>query len=369
MDSETFSGGRCTACNVTIDPLRGLGFISIAHPDSMNPGNLAALQSVNLAAAFSGATTGVFGTPVSLNAVGSAEAIAADPLQQLVLSPSEVGPGGNPEAPANDSVYQLLDYSTSSPTVLNFSNLAFPSGLTSLELDAAALDCATGVALSSVEDLSSGGQPPQLLLINTKNVRQRSDFNNPAGTWTAPSNFVSLAAATTFDIGTGPLAIAPVPSSAPPTVPHLGIASGEFGGNTFVVFSLPIPKNSAVNGTAADLVLGDYVVVTMPTDITDSPPTAWAMGRDPHTITAYLSPNQLIPGTTVGVEYAVLQNDITPQRTKLAIVDMAALLNLTGTTNRQADGHTLIASKVSSCNINVNPGCSAMIRFVNQNPQ
>ncbi len=63
---------------------------------------------------------------------------------------------------------------------------------------------------------------------------------------------------------------------------HLGIVTGEFGGNVEGVIQLPSTSGS---GTPAVV---DYVAFTVPNTPADAP---WAEGFDPHTVTAYVSPN------------------------------------------------------------------------------
>ena len=67
---------------------------------------------------------------------------------------------------------------------------------------------------------------------------------------------------------------------------HLGIVTGEFGGNTFAVLQLPSTSGS---GTPT---IVDYAVAVIP---------GFSSGFDPHTITAYTSPNN-------GKAYGLLAN-------------------------------------------------------------
>src|SRR5262249_20601570 len=83
--------------------------------------------------------------------------------------------------------------------------------------------------------------------------------------------------------------------------------TNEFGGNNVAAFQLPATSGS---GTPA---MVDYVAAGIPADPTGS---FWAMGLDPHTVTAYESPSS-------HKALALMSNQA---RTFLAIVDLQALL-------------------------------------------
>ena len=89
---------------------------------------------------------------------------------------------------------------------------------------------------------------------------------------------------------------------------HLGVVTGEFGGALEGVIQLPATSGS---GTPS---IVDYVAFTVP-----SPPTeeGWSEGGDPHTVTAYVSPN-------THKAYGVLENR---DFTYVAIVDLQGLLS------------------------------------------
>jgi hypothetical protein len=96
---------------------------------------------------------------------------------------------------------------------------------------------------------------------------------------------------------------------------HLAVVSSkgddvkDYEGNTgFGVIQLP-----ATSGVGIPSIV-DWVEAYIP-DLPDG--SEWAMGDDPHTVTAYVSPNN-------GRAYAVIDNE---SNTALAVVDMQALLN------------------------------------------
>jgi hypothetical protein len=214
--------------------------------------------------------TSTFATPIPAG-TSTSENILFDPILNLVLSPNE----------END--YQLVD--TVASTVLNFN----PTG--GGELDSAAEDCSTGIALSSVEFTGN------VLLVD---LTQRSVS---ASNWSAPANTQNLPEFAAFSAGTNGIAVAPGNS-------HLGVVAGEFGGAGFGVIQLP-----ATSGTGTPAVV-DYAAANVPNDPSGTP---WAMGLDPHTVTAYTSPNS-------GAALAVISN---LARSYLAVVDLKALLAAT----------------------------------------
>jgi hypothetical protein len=88
---------------------------------------------------------------------------------------------------------------------------------------------------------------------------------------------------------------------------HVAVVAGEFGGAGFGAVRLP-----ASSGSGTPTVV-DYVAANIPNDPSGR---AWLMGLDPHTLTAYKSPNS-------GKPIAVITNDI---RTFVALVDLEGLL-------------------------------------------
>jgi hypothetical protein len=193
----------------------------------------------------------------------------------------------------------------------------------------AAEDCQTGIALASDEFTN------QLFLTDLT----QATFSE--GGWAAPFNFQTVPEFSAFAEGTGPVAVA---SSS-----HLGVVSGEFGSASFGVFVLP---STAGSGTP---VLVDWVTANIPNTPDGLP---WAMGRDPHTLTAYTSP-------TSGKQYAVFEDDVNQNgtRTFLGIVDMQAMLALP----RTGGSHAVIAPLVTCTGAGPTgtpavPGC--VVRFV-----
>ena len=105
---------------------------------------------------------------------------------------------------------------------------------------------------------------------------------------------------------------------------HTGIVSGEFGGNAITAIALPTTSGSGMPA------IGDWVTCAI---------DGFSNGFDPHTLTAYQSPNG-------GDAMAVLTNG---GATSLAVVNLTKMLNTTivpRTGNVCTDG-TLPATVVS----------------------
>jgi hypothetical protein len=109
---------------------------------------------------------------------------------------------------------------------------------------------------------------------------------------------------------------------------HLGIitVTGEFGGSSFVVITLP---STSGPGTPAPTIL-DYAFVSCLTGV--------SAGLDPHTVSAFTSPND-------GKAYGVFASG-GPPPSSLAVVDLAGIL----ARPRTAGTHTVIGDPGSgSC--------------------
>ena len=190
-------------------------------------------------------------------------------------------------------MYQTVNVA-STPAVFNMTTTGSGG-----EMDSAAEDCSTGIALSSVEGTG------QLFLTNL----MQATFTG--ATWTAPSQFQTLPEFATFNAGTSGIAVE--------SGTHLGVVTGEFGGSAFGAIQLP---TTTVTGAPS---VTDWAAANVPSDPSG---VAWAMGLDPHTVTVYRSP-------TSNKSFGVFVNG---SRTFLAVVDLQALLaapRTTGTHNVQ----------------------------------
>jgi hypothetical protein len=278
-----FSGGTCTNCGVAMNAATNTAVIALGLRGSPSGSGL---QLLNL-------STKTFAAPIPATTQVS-EDIAIDPIRGLILSPGEGG------------VYSLFQIQ-SDGTVLEFNNNLSAN---EFEFDSAAEDCTTGIALASIEFTNT---------IYITDLMQAKFTPGSPGTWTAPSTIFTMPEGE-FSSGTSGISVAPGSS-------HLGIVTGEFGGNVFAVFQLPSTSGS---GTPT---IVDYAVTTMP-DIPNF--GTFSSGLDPHTLTAYISPND-------GKAYGVMANS--PPPSHLGVIDLACVLalpRLTGTHQVAGSANTCV---------------------------
>jgi hypothetical protein len=268
--TTSFSGGSCHNCGVAMNALTNQAVITIGL--STSPSG-SALQTLNLG-------TDTFSTPFPL-ANQVSENISIDPTRGYILSPNEAG------------VYDLVGInSTTGAYTAEFGN-----GIHKGEFDSAAEDCTTGIALASIEFTQN---------VFLADLTQATFTPGSPGAWTAPNSITTLAGS--FSAGTSGITFAPGTS-------HLGTVTGEFGGSSFAVLQLP---STSGTGTPA---LVDYAYVPCI--------TGFNAGTDPHTVSAYTSPNN-------GKAYTVFASSAPPA--ELIVADMAAIL----AAPRETGTHTVI---------------------------
>jgi hypothetical protein len=259
--TQGFSGGSCMNCGVVVDSTTNRALITIG----LSSGGPGGYQFLDLGG------TPAFETPIPAG-TGTSEDISIDPVRHLILSPNE------------GSIYQLVNISTSTAALFN-------NFVDSGEFDSAAEDCTTGIALSTVEFTGN---------LFIADLTQASFTPGAPGTWTAASQIQSFPEFGSLDSGTNGIAVAPGT--------HLGVVTGEFGGNVEGIIQLP-----ATSGTGTPAVV-DWVIFTVPNTPADVP---WSEGFDPHTVTAYVSPNS-------HKAFGVLENG---DFSFVAIVDLQGLLS------------------------------------------
>jgi len=290
----SFSGGDCENCTVAVNEAagtKGQAVIGIGY--SSAPGG-SALQFLDLA-------TNTLGPPVLMNYLTS-EDILWDPFLNTVLSPDEEGS------------YNL--YSVTGSGVPGPASVTELSNYQGNYFDSAAEDCTTHIALSSIEAYPTG--------FYITDLTQKTVSN---GTYTSPGQYFSAPEFQQFSAATDGIAVAPGST-------HLAVITGEFGGNQFGAISLPATSGT---GTPAP---ADYVAAVLPS----SPDgCGYSSGYDPHTTTAYTSPNN-------GKAYGVLADWQTGSPDYLAVVDLAALLAAPRVSGIYPDG-----SYCPNCTNVVNP--------------
>lgn len=272
--TQGFSGGECQNCGVVVDSTLNKALITIG----LATGGPGAYQFLDLAG------TPTFETPIPAG-TNTSEDVSIDPVRNLILSPNE------------DSIYQLVNIGASPATLFNNNT----GSTTPATFDSAGEDCTTGIALSTDEGTGN------LFIADLTQATFTPGAAPSPGTWTAPSQLQNFPEFESFDAGTNGIAVAPGT--------HLGIVTGEFGGNLEGVIQLPATSGS---GTPAVV---DWVSFTVPNDPSGA---AWSEGDDPHTVTAYVSPNS---GKAFGVLGNLSFSATTFGPTFLAIVDLQGLLN------------------------------------------
>jgi hypothetical protein len=251
-----FSGGACTNCGVAMDAVNNRAMIGLSVA------GVPSFQFLDLN------VNGFFPTLPSPSGRISEDPLI-DPIRNFALSPAETGN------------FEIVDVSTA--TGFRFFENATGGG----NLDSAGEDCTTGIALAPAEFTSLS----QVFI--TDLTQATLTPGSPAGTWTAPSQVQTLSESVLL-FGANGVAVA--------QGTHLGILSGEFGGNTITAIALPTTSGS---GTPA---VQDWVTCAIPN---------FSMGRDPHTLTAYQSPNS---GDAIALLAAF-------PATQLAVVDLTMMLN------------------------------------------
>jgi RHS repeat-associated protein len=288
------SGGWCLNCGVAINAVTNTAAIEMGLTSGLPP-FYSGLQFLDL-------TTNTFSAPLPLvNDI--TEEMLWDPIRNLILLPSEYDyptlEGNVPFFGLTGGNYDLIDTSTGTPT-------EFGRSLLGADLDAAAEDCTTGIALSGIEGtLPPPAQYPANLGLFISDLTQAAFTTGSPGTWSAPGQFVGFPEFLYLNYSSG----AGTPSVAVPPGSHLAVVTSEGAGDGLAVVELPSTSGSGTPG------FGDYAVAALPRTPDGQ---SWSQGFDPHTITAYVSPN-------TGRPMAIFANSSPP--TWLAVIDLQGLLD------------------------------------------
>jgi len=277
----SFSGGVCENCGVGINAANNTAVIAMGYSPSASN---SAVQVLNLG-------SNSFNAVTPLRYVVS-EDISIDSTNNYVLSPGENG------------VYDILKIGSGNSLTEYVND-------TGGELDSAAEDCTTGIALASYEFSDD---------IYITDLSQAKFTSGTPGSWTAPGQFIDLSDGG-YSAGTCGI------SSAPGTG-HLAVVTGEFGGSSYAALQLPSTSGS---GTPT---LADYAYVGNMPNTPDGAP--FSAGFDPHTVTAYTSPN-------TNKSYAVFVDYAPGHPDYLGVVDLACVLALPRT------GAHIVSGDTSSC--------------------
>jgi hypothetical protein len=276
-----FTGGSCKNCGVAINSSTNTAVIGMG----LSGGGGSGVQYLDLA-------TNTFNTAFPLQHYVS-EDISIDSGRNLILSPGE------------DGVYDLLQVGAGN-ALTEYGN--YIGGT----LDSAAEDCTTGIALSAYEFSDD---------IYITDLTQAKFTAGSPGTWTAPGQFINLG---DYGYSAGSSGI----TSAPGTT-HLAVVTGEFGGSSYSALLLPSTSGA---GTPT---LADYAYVSSMPATPDG--AYFSAGYDPHTLTAYTSPN-------TGKSYAVFADYYPGYPDYLGVVDLACVLALP-----RNPGTHIVSGSAASC--------------------
>jgi hypothetical protein len=238
-----------------------------------------------------GASLGAAGVPEL------SESPAVEPNKHWILSGTE---GGD---------YSIVQYGTGTAQLFRYADRA--SVISVAELDGAAVDCTTDIAVASVEFADA---------MFVADLTQAKFTAGSPGSWTAPGaaqvqTLVDIAGLTSTGISVAPSG-------------HVGLMQAEFGGTEFAGFSLPATSGSGMPAVQ------DWVEAGMP----NPPSDTWSNSFDPHGVTTFTSPSS-------GKPFGVLLN---ADRNFVAVVDINALLaapRVAGTHNIRP-GFNLVTNNV-----------------------
>ncbi len=270
----SFSGGSCTNCGVAMDAVHNKAVIALSLGgfggyQYLNLGGVPAFEPAFASQAPSGGA-GVFPANIS-------EDILIDPFLNLILSPDERGN------------FELVNVATTTIPAF-FENFIGTGTFSGDFFDSAGEDCSTGIALAPLE--FSG--PSQVYIAD---LSQAVFTPGAPGAWTDTGAQIQSLTDSFLAAGASGIAVA--------QGTHTGIVSGEFGGDAITAIALPTTSGS---GTPA---ITDWVTCSIG--------GGFSNGLDPHTVTAYQSPNS-------GHAIALLANG---GATTLAVVDLTNMLDTT----------------------------------------
>jgi len=278
-----FSGGCATNTGVAMDATHNKAVVALSL------GGVGGFQFLNLATstfepAFpSQAPSGAFFSATS-------EDILIDPIRNRLLSASE------------NNNYEIIDVTTSTSPAFYENAITIASGAI---LDSSGEDCSTQIALAPAEFSA----PSVVYLADITTPPAVFTAGSP-GTWTAPSQAQTLSESF-LSAGASGIAVA--------QGTHIGIVSGEFGGDAITAIVLP-----STSGTGATPAITDWVSCSIGNGFNN--------GFDPHTVTAYQS---LASGDAIAV---LANSNSSSTADTLAVVDLTQMLNPT-VMPRTAGGH------------------------------
>ena len=281
-----FFDSSCTNCGVVMDAVHNRALIALSTGTAVSGG----YQFLDLSTA--PPTLGsVFASKAPADTIDNlfgniSEGILIDPTRNtsggagaLLLSANQLG------------TYEIADV-TAPATPAFFENSLSGLGIFSgsgLWPASSGEDCTTAIALAPVQFST----PSQVYLAD---LRQAKFQAGTPGTWTSSASQIQHLSESLLSSGANGIAVA--------QGTHTGVVTGKIGGGSLTAIALPTTSGSGVPA------IGDWVTCNIP---------GFSMGYDPHTVTAYRSPNS-------GHAIAVLANQTADS---LAVVDLTKMLNPT----------------------------------------
>jgi hypothetical protein len=262
-----FSGGGCENCGVAVNASNNTAVVNMGVSGSPSNDGVQILNLSNPSASLA---------PFAMSQAVS-ENISVDATRSLILS-------------ANEAANYVLLQIQKDGSLLEFDSTASTEG----EADSSAEDCSTGIAIAPDEFTNA---------IFIQDLTQAVFTPGTPGTYTAPNTIASIVSSYGFSAGLCASAVAQGSG-------HLAMLTGEFGGSTAVIVQLP-----ATSGSGTPNIV-DYATFAIPVSEACG---SFSSGFDPHTMTAYTSPNN-------GKSYGVFAGYAGSVPNCLAVVDMAAVL-------------------------------------------
>lgn len=239
------------------------------------------LSTATLGSVFaSQAPTGGFNANISEDSL-------IDPIRNLLLSANE------------NNNYELIDVAPT-PSPSPFYEMPIPNPG---EADSSGEDCSTGIALAPYEFTD----PSQVLVTD---LNSAVFVPGSPGSWTSSCATVNTLTESSLSAGASGIAVA--------QGTHTGIVSGEFGGDAITAIALP--------ATSGVCLLPDWLSCNIG--------GGFSNGFDPHTVTAYQSPN------APNHAFALLADG---SASTLAVVDLTNMLDTT-IVPRTVPGHGCLSS-------------------------
>jgi hypothetical protein len=320
----SFQGGSCTTCGVVMDSVHNQALIAVGT----NATSIGGFQFLNLGGA-SPTLGSVFSSAAPTNtAANISPSVMLDPTRSTLHPAGNTSYGsGAVVLSAGESGNFEIVAGTTPATPAFFENLISglgpnpPSGPAYLP-ESSGEDTSTGIALAPVENAN----PSQVYIAD---LTQAAFTPGSPGSWTTPGWQILPLSESSNLSATGAAGIAIAQGNT-----HAGVITGEVGGSAITAILLPSTSGTGTPG------ITDWVTCTIPAPSALQP--NFAMGYDPHTVTAYQSP------TTNHAMALIADSSGTNQGPGyLAVVDLTMMLSPNNVA-RTGPGHACASGTLPS---------------------